>query len=272
MVRKITVVVPTLNSGKTLDWTLLSLVRQRNCQITVIIVDSGSSDDTSDICDHWQVRMIYEPPGNMYRAINAGLRLATTSWVTYLNSDDMVYPCTYARLIDLGESTGSDVAYGSYDAVDSEGRFIYSYYPGYPDELRAQFLRSQLSFAQPAAIFTRQLFVDLNGFDVHYRLAADLDFFARSALANRKFVMLSGPTVAAFRVHRTQSSQDVTRIVAETRQIQSMYGESYSVWSWPILRWRIRNWSQYLQRVLRHHAQYRQWRIVRTMDAEDESA
>ena len=84
-------VIPTLNSSRTLEETLMSLLRQRNCQVKVIVADSGSTDGTLDICRRWGVPSIYVRPGNMYQAINEGLEQCSTDWLAYLNSDDMLY-------------------------------------------------------------------------------------------------------------------------------------------------------------------------------------
>lgn len=40
------VVVPTLNNAKTLEWTLLALKSQEGCRVKIIVVDSGSTDET----------------------------------------------------------------------------------------------------------------------------------------------------------------------------------------------------------------------------------
>ena len=71
-----TVVVPTLNSVATLNWTLASLSAAR--EIRVIVADSFSADDTLSICLRWNVETISVPAGNMYVAINEGLRMAGT--------------------------------------------------------------------------------------------------------------------------------------------------------------------------------------------------
>lgn len=267
----ITVVVPTLNSARTLEWTLFSLAIQQGCQATVIVTDSGSTDGTLELCRRYNVQVIYVAPGNMYRAINVGIKAANTRWVTYLNSDDLVYPCSYARLIKLGEETQSDVVYGSCDFVDWEGRFIHSYTPGYPYELLSQFLTSQLSFAQPAAIFTRQLFDELGGFSEDYQLASDLDFFLRAVLAKKRISMLRGPTVACFRIHHQQSSQNVQKLRAEISHIQNRFADSKRSHTLDTFKWRVRNIPNYLIRILRGWTLSGRLRIVRTMDVEDES-
>lgn len=92
------VVVPTFNSAKTLEWTLLALKSQEDCRAKVIVVDSGSTDETLEICARHKVRTEYDQPGNMYRAINVGMRLIDTEWVTYLNSDDIAIEILTAAL------------------------------------------------------------------------------------------------------------------------------------------------------------------------------
>src|SRR5215471_7494468 len=114
---QIGVVVPTLNSASTLQWTLCSLRSQRNVTQEIVVADSGSNDGTPDICKGWGIKTIYVPPGNMYRAINAGLSQIESEWVTYLNSDDIVYPDSYARLVACGEQQGASLVYGDCDFV-----------------------------------------------------------------------------------------------------------------------------------------------------------
>src|SRR6266511_3523577 len=109
------VVIPTLNSAGTLEAALYSALQQDGCATDVIVADSGSTDGTLEICSRWKVRTVYVPPGNMYRAINEGVRLLDSPWVAYLNSDDFVYGDGYARLVARGETAGADVVYGNGD-------------------------------------------------------------------------------------------------------------------------------------------------------------
>lgn len=210
---KISCVVPTLNSAKTLDHTLMSLRAQTGVDVRIIVVDSGSRDGTLDICQRWDVATLYAPPGNIYHAINTGLRTCQDEWVTYLNSDDFVYADSYARLIALGDRTGADVVYGGLDYVDAAGRFLHSFGTATPRQLRWILLRKMAGIYQPAAIFHRALYERLNGFDERFRFASDADFFKR-ALAVSRFMPLKGATVACFRLHAgqmSQKSQDLNR-------------------------------------------------------------
>ena len=115
MSAKISVVVPTLNSARTLDMTLMSLRLQMGCEAVLRVVDGGSTDGTLEICKRWQVPAIYTPPGNMYRAINQGLNSCNTPWLMYLNSDDYLYPKSLARLFSAGYSRHADIVYDACD-------------------------------------------------------------------------------------------------------------------------------------------------------------
>lgn len=203
----VTCVVPTLNSARTLDMTLLSLHLQRNVHIDVRVVDGGSEDDTLAICRRSGFPTQYVPPGNMYRAINAGLRDATTEWFSYLNSDDWLYPESFARLVRTGLEERAGVVYGHCDYVDEEGRFLYSFVAARPDRLGRLFRRGVMAFAQPGTVFRRECYLRLNGFDEQYRLSADGDFFCRALATGTRFARVPRPEIACFR----QAENQLTR-------------------------------------------------------------
>jgi glycosyltransferase involved in cell wall biosynthesis len=251
--QKIGVVVPTLNSAATLEWTLLSLRKQRVCDLTIIVADSGSTDGTIEICNKWDVECAYIPPGNMYRAINFALQQCSTEWLAYLNSDDWLYPDSLARLIHKGEGANADIVYGNCDYADSYGRFAYSFAAAKPNLLLPLFRRKIIGFAQPTAIFRRSIYQEQNGFNEVYYLGADYDFFFRSLLSGAKFANLPGSPVACFRLHEMQLSN---------KRAKDMETEIHSIWSNLVGKecisdrlletlWRTKNLPHYTLRFLR---------------------
>lgn len=250
----ITVCVPTLNSAATLEWTLVSLLGQRQVRAEVVVADSASSDGTLDICQRHGVRVLYAEPGNMYRAVNVGLRASQTEWLTYVNSDDWLYPSALARLIQLGRKTAADVVYGDLDRVDGEGRFLFLDRGAPLRCLYGVFAGGPLPFGQPAAIFRRDWYERLGGFAEEFRCAADLDFFLRAYLGKAKFVRLGRPSVAAFRVHASQISlRQFALARQEERAILQRHGLSLArPGSWPgWYGWRLSRCLQYAVRLSR---------------------
>jgi glycosyltransferase involved in cell wall biosynthesis len=264
----ISCVVPTLNGAKTLATTLLSLKSQRDVEVEVTVADSGSDDGTLEICRRFGVTTIYIEPGNMYRAINAGLGQSQSEWLAYLNSDDWLYPDSFARLIELGDAAEADVVYGNCDYADGPGRFVYSFAAAKPGQLASLFRLKRMGFAQPAAIFRRSLYRRLEGFDESYRFKADADFFIRALNAGARFASLVGPPVCCFRVHERQlSNQKREMIEVEGKRIFGAPGMKPRAGDWLALaQWEWKNLPHYLIRVARASLLSRRLRLPRAIE------
>jgi glycosyltransferase involved in cell wall biosynthesis len=247
----LTVVVPTLNSAPTLDWTLASLCA--NSAIRVVVADSFSTDGTDHICRRWNVELISVPPGNMYAAINAGLRTAQTDWLSYVNSDDWVFTSSYVKMLAMAMNSSADVVYGSADYVDESGRFLFSHRPSTPATARRIWQAGIMPFCQPAAIFSRKIFEALNGFDERYKAASDFDFFCRAAMLNYTFRRFDSPAVAAFRLHGNQLSVRRASLAKQERaeiddRLRLNRGFSDSC---AFFLWRLSRSVTYVERILR---------------------
>src|SRR2546428_5267507 len=218
------VVIPTWNSAKTLQAALLSLRQQQGVRVKTVVAESGSSDGTIENCEAAGAHTVYVPPGNMYKAINVGLRLLDTPRLAYLNSDDFVYADAYARLVTCGEASGADVIYGDADFVDAHARFLYSLHAAPPRALRSLFRTLFFAFMPHAAVFRRRVFDALGGFDESFRHISDMEFFARACFAGSRFARVPYPSVAVFRIHHDQISsreQDVAQ--EEVAQLQGRW-------------------------------------------------
>jgi glycosyltransferase involved in cell wall biosynthesis len=253
MCSDISCVVPTWNSALFLHETFDSLLFQKGCQVRIVVVDSGSEDATLSMCSDFGVEVIYEPPGNMYRAINVGLQRCDTEWLAYTNSDDLWYFDALARMIRTGAATDADLVYGTCDYVDSYGRFLHSYMPPSASHLISWYRCSVMPFAQQTVIFRRKLFQQLDGFDTSYRLAGDFDFYLRACLAQARFVCMRGIPVAKFRLHDNQLSlKQRQQILQETARSSLENGLTPRLIDRTrVLAWRLSNAPNYLGRILR---------------------
>lgn len=251
--RSIGYVVPTLNSADTLDMTLYSLINQKDVNAEIIVVDSGSTDGTLGICEKWNIKTIYVEPGNMYRAINTGLRMMDTEWLGYINSDDYLYSDSLSRLITKGIEENADIMYGSCDYIDFQGRFLYSFFPPSPNHLTSIVKTGLVGFAQQTSIFRKKIYLELDGFQEEYLYCADLDFFARGIQGGKNFCFLSNPPVACFRIHSNQFSQSRQNEMNQesTKIAKLVTGEPNIIDRLISYNWRLKNFPYYCLRFLR---------------------
>lgn len=103
----LTVVVPSYNASKYLDFNLQSFLCQSVPErLEVIVVDDGSTDDTARIADAYHekyletIKVIHKENGGHGSGINAGLRAATGKYFKVVDADDWVDHEALERLLD----------------------------------------------------------------------------------------------------------------------------------------------------------------------------
>lgn len=207
--KSISVVTPTLNSAKTLRQTLESLRPIVEMGGEHIVVDSGSTDGSVEIAKQFGSVVIHHPPGNMYSAINAGVAISTKDWITYINSDDILFS-DYILKVFQELTSDVDFFYGDIDFIDDCGRFLFGRRA--PTVIQLRLLSIYYSCVpQQGTVFRRNLFERLNGFDDSLRFVADRDFFMRCLFSGAVFKKVCGLSAAAFRLSADQLSQKNSR-------------------------------------------------------------
>lgn len=90
---KISVIIPCYNYGHYLADAINSVIHQNvNDEVEIIVVDDGSSDNTSSVAQEFgsSVRYIYQDNQGLSAARNTGLRAAKGEFLVFLDADDML--------------------------------------------------------------------------------------------------------------------------------------------------------------------------------------
>lgn len=115
MGEKITVIVPIYNVEQYLSQCLDSILRQTYKNLEIILVDDGSLDHCSEMCDIYQkkdnrIKVIHKKNGGLSDARNTALDIATGDYVTFVDSDDFILPNYVETLYTALKSNEADIA------------------------------------------------------------------------------------------------------------------------------------------------------------------
>ncbi|MBN1794094.1 MAG: glycosyltransferase family 2 protein [Candidatus Omnitrophica bacterium] len=86
----VSIIIPTYNRGRFLQTAIDSVMRQSYADWELIVVDDGSTDETSGILKDYghRIRSIYQDNQGPACARNAGVRNATGELIAFLDTDD----------------------------------------------------------------------------------------------------------------------------------------------------------------------------------------
>lgn len=113
----ISVVIPAYNAQSYLRGALESVLTQTYHDFEVIVANDGSTDATQDIAERFakidkRVRVINGVHGGLSIARNLGVEHSRGRWVTFLDSDDRIYPEALEMLYAAATQTGCKITVG----------------------------------------------------------------------------------------------------------------------------------------------------------------
>jgi glycosyltransferase involved in cell wall biosynthesis len=92
---KISIVTPSFNQGMFIEETIRSVLLQGYPNLEYLVMDGGSTDDTTEILEKYSPWLTYwqsEPDGGLSPAVNMGWERSTGEILGWANSDDIYLP------------------------------------------------------------------------------------------------------------------------------------------------------------------------------------
>lgn len=105
----VSVIIPVYNVAPYLREALDSVVGQSYHNLEIIIVDDGSTDGSSEICDEYlsdpRVQVIHQENRGLSNARNVGLDLSSGVYIAFLDSDDAFHPDFVQKMVyEIGDA------------------------------------------------------------------------------------------------------------------------------------------------------------------------
>ncbi len=127
----ISVIIPCYNAEKTLARCLSSVLQQSYDRLEIIIIDDGSTDNSSAIYQDFQrrnhrIRYIIQENSGVSSARNKGVKIAKGDYICFVDSDDWVEPnyCEALYQILIREQADISIVEASYE--DEDGNVVFN--------------------------------------------------------------------------------------------------------------------------------------------------
>lgn len=101
----ISIITPVYNSKKFLNQSISSIINQTYKNFELILVDDGSTDGSSELCDEWaskdsRIKVIHQKNQGQAVARNKALDICTGEYIAFVDSDDYIHPQMFEILLD----------------------------------------------------------------------------------------------------------------------------------------------------------------------------
>ena len=178
---KISVVIPTYNRYEVLKRALTSVFAQTYQPSEVIVIDDGSTDETSQIIQDFP-SIIYRFQNNagVSSARNLGISLCSCEWIAFLDSDDAWHEEKLALHVSLHQANKA-LLFSYTDELwirDDKQVKIPKKFQKFGGDIFSQCL-SHCIIAPSSALIHKKLFEEIGLFDENLEVCEDYDLWLR---------------------------------------------------------------------------------------------
>ena len=255
MVASVSLIVPVFNAERTLDQTFESI----KCEISespeiaweVIAIDDGSTDGSAEVLKSWQSQLplktfSLDHTGGPASPRNVGIHEATSEYIFFLDSDDVLMPGGLRTAVRYAIENESDVVLPRLVSLDGRGVPRGMYSKNQPD---VNLVNSRIYWAlNPMKLIRRSLLIQNEiEFDTSLSRDEDQPFAFKVYLAAKRISILADPPVVGVRYSpsgtnltlRDYSKEELFKYLSVMTQIMDKGVESLSTKQFLL----IRNWE-----------------------------
>lgn len=190
----LSVIIPTYNCAGFLPEAVRSILEQSFTDLEVIIIDDGSTDETSEVMsqyrDNPRIRFIRQQNRGLPAARNAGVAESRGEYIAVVDADDALEPTGLEEMLSSVQNAGA-----SWCIID-----IVKFWDGYQEVQKTQLPVDKWELAIlredfiRRAMFLRRSALDRVGlWDAEMKMREDWDLNIRLLTAGEPFVYLPKP-------------------------------------------------------------------------------
>lgn len=176
--KKVSIILPTHNGEKYIRETINSCLGQTYSNLELIIVDDASSDEIFQIVNSYSDKRIKylrnEINLGLSEALNAGFTVSSGEYLTWQSDDNFYDPEAIVTMVEALEKTQKiDFVYANFYVVDERGEIIRR------GKIASPKILNRYNCIGPCFLYRRMIYDRLGGFDPHFYLVEDYEYWLR---------------------------------------------------------------------------------------------
>ena len=179
---KISIITVSFNNAATIEDTINSVASQKHSDVEHIVIDGVSTDGTVEIVQRNRdavEKFVSERDSGIYDAMNKGIASASGDVIGFLNSDDVYAHCDIlSRAAEVFANPDVDACYADLVYVRQEdlGKVVRHWKS---KDFRQGLFALGWCPPHPTFFVRKSVYREYGGFDLNYRLAADVELMLR---------------------------------------------------------------------------------------------
>jgi glycosyltransferase involved in cell wall biosynthesis len=201
---KISIIIPVYNTAEYLERCVNSVLTQDYKNIEIILVDDGSSDGSSKICEDYalsdtRIKVIHQSNLGAATARNNGIKISTGDYIMFLDSDDFWTENCLDSIVKQLKNGDENVEVlflkvAKYYNSSKVGNFVGYEFKDYDRNKLLEYIAGQNKVAVSAClkVIKRDLITKENIYFQNDLLAEDIDWFFNLISSANKFSTYDG--------------------------------------------------------------------------------
>lgn len=161
------IIICTYNDASTLEESIISVRNQTYKNIEIIVINDGSTDNTTEIIDKHikedhRIQVLNKDNTGVEDSRYSGIGIAKGKYIMFLDSDDTMQPEAMERLVTRAEETNSDIVICPYIISIEGGKEIVGYIQEVkmiePRECLKQLLSGEIAAGTLSRMIKREIY------------------------------------------------------------------------------------------------------------------
>jgi glycosyltransferase involved in cell wall biosynthesis len=247
----VSIITPTFNRGNFLEKTIQSIISQDYEKIEHIIVDGGSTDNTTALLKQYEgkynLHWISEKDRGQADACNKGFKMAKGDIIGFCNSDDFYTEGAIKKIVKAFiENPDIDLVFGGCQEFDYKTKQLSASYSAGSLEFQNitadDILEGKKYFFQPSLFYSRRIIAKTGPMNINYKFVIEGDWWLRMLQNEARVLYLDNTILSIIGQHGERGSiKYAARGIKESMDFIKSYGKpiplsmkiSYLRWKYP---------------------------------------